>query len=140
MKKNGKKYRNLKKQQEERRKEAMLTQKPPFSRHRVLICNHVHMSHYSFLRDYYLLHMYLKRGMYSSCLQKKSDTECYCSVCKTVFPIEVKETIDTLLQNLANSNCNNSYRHNISFSEIASPVKYYRTSETDIEYVTDKSK
>ena len=122
MKKNGKKYRQLQKSRAERRQKAQAKAGVPFSRHKVRTCAH---SYYGY--DYGKHKRY--NGTY---LTPISDTECQCTRCKLIMPLEYYEWKDESFIR------GSKERMELSKETIfyATSVKYYLVAEDKAEYIT----
>ena len=100
MKKNSRKYRKLQKEQTIRTEQALQKAGAPFSRHKIRECRHKY-------------------------LHPISDTECQCSECKVIFPIELYEK---------SRNSNEAVSREILEMSLRT-VRYYYVAEDEIEYL-----
>lgn len=80
-------------------------------------------------------------GTCHSLLESISDTECRCSVCHQVFPIEKVQQMDNLITYINTKGCTTEIKIIANLSRGIEPVYYRRLSENEteiIETITDK--
>lgn len=126
MKKNGKKWRQLQKEKEERKENMKVGE--PFSRAK----NKKHLClHYGGIPGGFV------PGHCYSLLAKISETECMCCVCGKVFPIEKYDQMEKLAAYMGSKGCITDSNYIIELSKGLEPVYYRRISENEVEIIEE---
>ena len=140
MKKNGKKWRAIQKEKEERKSHVKVGE--PFSKASKKVHKCEHYSRSINEDDLtYLLSLRHDRNFakisYHSDLIQISDTECRCRVCRSTFPIEVMVQLEAYVNNLNSEKILGllGRYEPMSYPRGLVPVCYRRISEDEVEIV-----